>query len=168
MPSGNSALSCTSPASRPTFPVITRSEATKQSPARDAWTERPFAGDCFVASLLAMTGGVTPRTDRSHFHPGWVGRTAGVELAMPCPGFQSARPRSGAISGRLRRVAATNRRSGDNEQSARKIHRRSAEGAKKTRWRFAQPMLPGVLCTSAVNLSCEPPGCVEAWERSLC
>ena len=37
------------------FPVIARSEATKQSPARDAWTERPFAGDCFVASLLAMT-----------------------------------------------------------------------------------------------------------------
>jgi len=35
--------------------VVARREATKQSPARDARTERPFAGDCFVATLLAMT-----------------------------------------------------------------------------------------------------------------
>ena len=35
--------------------VIARSEATKQSPARES-RRTCRAGDCFVASLLAMTG----------------------------------------------------------------------------------------------------------------
>jgi hypothetical protein len=41
------------------FPVIARSEATKQSPARES-RRTCRAGDCFVASLLAMTRGRYP------------------------------------------------------------------------------------------------------------
>jgi len=51
-------------ASRPAFPChCEEAKPTKQSPSRDAWTARPYAGDCLVgsspatASLLAMTGG---------------------------------------------------------------------------------------------------------------
>ena len=41
------------------FPVIARSEATKQSPTRKSRRTRR-AGDCFVASLLAVAGGRCP------------------------------------------------------------------------------------------------------------
>ena len=41
------------------IPVIARSETTTQFPARESWFTRRV-GDCFVASLLAMTGGRYP------------------------------------------------------------------------------------------------------------
>src|SRR5208337_2051333 len=42
----------------PAPPVIARSAATKQSPA-------PGVGDCFVAALLAMTGGVSGQRENA-------------------------------------------------------------------------------------------------------